>query len=80
MCSRKIGKQLNLLQLNVEGISRAKGEVIVRLLQENEVDVTVLQEIHCETPEELRKRTRIYGYIMVAAEFSRVYGRGRQTT
>ena len=63
-----------LLQLNVEGISRAKGEVLSRLLTENDVDVAVLQVTHCETPEELVNRARIYGYSLVAAESSKVHG------
>ena len=46
MSFRPVGNQVLLLQLNVEGIRRATGEGLSRLLDENDVDVAVLLEIH----------------------------------
>ena len=67
MSSRLVGKQLLLLQPIVEGIGRTTGEVLSRLLDENDVDVAVLQAIHCEVTEELAKRAKIYDFSMVPA-------------
>lgn len=72
--TRKIGKQWRLLQLNIEGISRAKCEVLTRLLTEQEVDVLLLQETHTVSPEDLARRGKIYGYSVVAAENSAIHG------
>lgn len=63
-----------LLQLNVEGISRAKSEVLTRLLEEEDVDIVVLQETHSDSLEDLKKRGIIYGYTIIAAESSRIHG------
>ena len=74
MCSLPIGKQTNILQLNIEGISRSKAEVLGRLLHDNDVDVAVVQETHCATPEDLQKRAKVPGYTLAAAEYSGVHG------
>lgn len=72
--TRKLGKQWRLMQLNIEGISGAKCDVLARLLDEQEVDVLVVQETHIISPEDLAKRGKIYGYSVVAAENSAVHG------
>ena len=72
--SKPLGKQLHILQINIEGISRAKGEVLSRPLSEHDVDVAVLQETHAESFEDLSRRAKIYEFTLAAAEFSRAHG------
>lgn len=74
MDSRNIGSRLKILQLNVEGISRAKSDYLSHLLAELQIDVLMLQETHTETPEDLQARGRILGYVLIAAEYSRTHG------
>lgn len=42
----KLGYSLRILQLNVEGQTKAKCEILAQLLKENDIDVALLQETH----------------------------------
>lgn len=60
------GNVLRICQLNVEGLSRNKGEILSKILRENKVDVIALQETHTEDDNALWKRGRIPGYKLVS--------------
>ncbi|KAL4107168.1 hypothetical protein QTP88_017552 [Uroleucon formosanum] len=51
-----MGPQLRILQLNIEGISRSKGDYLSRLLVENNIRVLVLQETHADNASDLLSR------------------------
>ena len=43
-----------ILQLNVEGLTHAKRDIILQLSRENGVNIILLQETHCESEEKLQ--------------------------
>lgn len=72
--TRNLGPCIRICQFNIEGISRAKCDVLQKVLSDNDVDVLAIQETHTENEEQLRKRGRIYGYDLVAATYHHAYG------
>lgn len=46
---RQIGQQWKIFQLNVEGISRAKSDVLENFFREHAVDMAVIQETHSDS-------------------------------
>lgn len=74
MSSLRIGKGLRIFQLNVEGISRDKCEVISRLALGNEVDVILLQEMHVKSEADILKRGVIQALELAGFIPSPVYG------
>lgn len=75
MCAtREIGKQWRIMQINIEGISRSKGEVLSKLLKDHCVDVVMIQETHTDSMESLQNRGKVPGYSIVMAENSNVHG------
>lgn len=69
-----VGNSLKILQLNIEGISKSKSEVLSRIANENEVHVILLQETHTRSDEDLNNRGSLHGYKLVAALHSPVHG------
>ena len=65
-----IGQELVLLQLNIEGISKAKLEIISHLATENKATTILLQEMHATRPDMLT----IPGYSLAAHTISDSYG------
>ncbi|UYV68046.1 hypothetical protein LAZ67_5002899 [Cordylochernes scorpioides] len=59
-------KDLKILQLNVEGFTRAKGEIIEKIMREHKADVIALQETH--TPENSKSAIRIPGYVIICSK------------
>ncbi|UYV73175.1 hypothetical protein LAZ67_10002087 [Cordylochernes scorpioides] len=59
-------KDLKILQLNVEGFTRAKGEIIEKMMREHKADVIALQETH--TPENSKSAIRIPGYVIICSK------------
>ena len=53
----------NILQLNVEGLTRAKCEVIQHLAAKHAISVTLLQETHSTSDDKLK----IYGFTVIGA-------------
>lgn len=70
----ELGPNLNICQLNIEGISKDKCQYLSRLAEEFKVDVILLQETHTATEEQLRERGDIIGYILIDSLNSPVYG------
>lgn len=71
---RNIGPALRICQINVEGMSRAKGEYISKLAAEEDLNVILMQETHTATHEDLESRGVITGFNMIIAEHSRYHG------
>lgn len=71
---RNIGPSLRICQVNVEGMSRAKGEYLSKLSVDENVDVLVIQETHTETLAQMESRGKIEGFNLIGVEFSRVHG------
>ncbi|UYV70771.1 hypothetical protein LAZ67_8000553 [Cordylochernes scorpioides] len=59
-------KDLKILQLNVEGFTRAKSEIIEKMMREHKADVIALQETH--TPENSKSAIRIPGYVIICSK------------
>uniref|UniRef100_A0A336MJJ3 CSON000885 protein n=1 Tax=Culicoides sonorensis TaxID=179676 RepID=A0A336MJJ3_CULSO len=74
MDARHIGPAIRIVQLNIEGISRAKSDYLSKLLIELEAEVAVIQETHVESLNDLYSRGKVAGYEIIAAENSRVHG------
>ena len=72
--TKKIGKSLIVLQLNVEGISKDKSDYLAKLCFEKKVDVVILQETHTSDDGKLLSRGNINGYILAKSLNSAVYG------
>ena len=61
-----IGQELILFQLNVEGISKAKLEIISHLATENKAVTIFLQETHATRPDVLTTRATLLLHISSA--------------
>lgn len=62
-----MGPQVRILQLNIEGISKAKSDYLSRLLTDEKIDVVLVQETHTSSDEVLQKRGNIPSYKLLAA-------------
>ncbi|KAL4135432.1 hypothetical protein QTP88_007041 [Uroleucon formosanum] len=62
-----------IMQINVEGISKAKFEVLEILLLEQNVDILLIQETHKSDEEQLSKRGFINGYTVAGATYHSKY-------
>lgn len=69
-----LGPQIRICDINVEGISRSKAEYLSELCIEKEVDVILIQETHSATVADLKRRGKIAGYRLIAAESHPKYG------
>lgn len=71
---RQIGNDVRILQLNVEGLSKAKSDQLSRILIENNIDVAVIQETHVATVEGIRSRGTLPGYCLIGVTYHQTYG------
>lgn len=71
---RSLGPTSRICQINVEGMSRSKGEYISKFAAEYNIDIILAQETHTAKAEELRDRGKITGFEMIVAEYSRAHG------
>jgi len=62
------------MQINIEGISRAKFEILEMLLLEQNIDILQIQETHTSNEEQLLKRGLINGYTVAGANYHSKYG------
>lgn len=62
-----IGPSVKVCLFNTEGISRAKCEILTKLLINNDVDVVMVQETHTDSNSDLYRREKISGYKLVTA-------------
>lgn len=60
------------MQLNVEGFSKSKAEVLERIVTEEKIDV--VQETHTADQKQLSKRGHITGFTIAGATFHSKYG------
>lgn len=71
--TRDVGPTLRICQINVEGISCAKSDYLSKLCADENIDVALVQETHTGTIEDLKKRGKVEGFELVAAENSNVH-------
>lgn len=69
-----VGQCMNVMYLNIEGISKEKSEVLHRIAVENDVDVLCLQETHTKSDEDLFKRSSFPTFDLVDALNDPRYG------
>lgn len=69
---KAIGRSLKICQLNVEGFSRAKAEILHKIFIEKDIDVMCLQETHID--DEHSKSLKIPGLTCIAAKFHPKHG------
>lgn len=69
-----IGPAIRILQLNIEGISAAKREILAAICSTEKVDIICLQEVHAEA-DIPRSRLKIENYDLVAFTGHRQHGR-----
>jgi len=55
------------MQLNVEGLSKAKADVLHRFLDDEKIDILAIQESHTQDRVQLMKRGTISGYSITGA-------------
>jgi len=69
-----LGSMINIMQLNIEGISKSKSLCLSKMLIENNVDVVLIQETHVSDLIQLQVRGEIEGFKLIGATYSQVYG------
>lgn len=72
--TKELGPCIRVCHFNIEGISRAKCQVLHRLLKENDIDLVAIQETHAESKDQLSSRGNIPGYDLLGATYDRAYG------
>lgn len=74
--TRKAGSSLRIWQLNVEGISQSKSELLSSVLHEYGIQVALIQETHTADADDTQLSTRgqIKGFDIVAYVNHRSYG------
>ncbi|CAK1594808.1 unnamed protein product [Parnassius mnemosyne] len=65
--TRDIGPITRICQVNIERISQAKCEVVIKILLENDINVLLLQETHAREEQDPHKRGAIPGYNLAHA-------------
>ena len=73
-CFRQIGPTIQILQINVEGISKAKSQYLSKICLEKRIDIILIQETHTADAHQLVTRGSIPGYELLGATYSQVYG------
>lgn len=72
---RNIGPTLRICQVNVEGMSRPKGDYLAKVsAEEKKIDILMIQETHIETMDGMEVRGKVDGLDLIVAEGSRVHG------
>lgn len=67
----EIGDMIRIMQLNIEGISKPKCEVLEKLLYEEIIDIVAIQETHLSQD---GPRSEVRGYTMVGALHHEKFG------
>lgn len=62
------------MQLNVEGLSKAKADVLRRILDEEKIDILAIQETHTHGQDQLMKILTIPAYSIAGATYHTKYG------
>ena len=69
-----LGPVVNVLDLNVKGISLSKSAVISKIASENDIHVILLQETHAKSKADLLKRCAVDGFLVADDIFHKQYG------
>lgn len=72
--TRNIGPSVRVLQLNIEGTSKSKCEVLARLAKYHNVDVIAVQETHTGNEDQFSSRGHIEGYNVAGVIYHGTYG------
>lgn len=72
--TRNLGPIIRVCQLNIEGISRSKSEILSKILKLNDIDLVILQETHATDSQQLTSRGKITGYELLGATYHHAYG------
>lgn len=67
-----VGKTLNIIQINVEGLSQAKIEVLCKLASDHKAHVLLLQETHVD--DNITHRLRIPGFDLISSKLHKKHG------
>jgi len=65
---------IRIMQLNVEGLSKSKADVLSRILDDEKIDILAIQETHTLDQDQLMKRGSISGYSIAGATYHSKYG------
>lgn len=68
------GPCINICQINIEDISRAKCQILQKILKDNDVDDLAIPETHAKNEEQLGQRGKIVGYDLIGATYHNTYG------
>lgn len=69
-----IGSQLNVCTLNIEGISKAKCDVLSKVLYDENIQILMLQETHTKDDSDIQSRGVIEGFVLIDSLHSNVHG------
>ncbi|KAE9523030.1 hypothetical protein AGLY_016661 [Aphis glycines] len=69
-----VGEDLRICHFNIEGISKAKCEVLTKIMNKERIDVIALHETHTKDDNDLQKRGYIAGYTVIGAIHHKQYG------
>jgi len=69
-----IGEELKACSLNVEGISRAKCEILSKLMNEEDIKILMLHETHSKDETDIQSHGTIEGFTLISAVHSNVHG------
>lgn len=65
---------LNVCQLNIEGISRSKSEYLSKILRDERIEITIIQETHAADDKLIITRGRIPRFRILAAINHKAHG------
>lgn len=72
--AKNVGPVIQILQLNIEGISISKSECISKVARDHSIDIIALQKTHTISDSDIQVRGEIAGFALVAHIPNRVYG------
>lgn len=72
--TRDVGPSVRIMQINIEGISKAKSDYLHKLLNIDKIDVVNIQETHTKDDLDLERRCHLPGYTLIEAVHHPKYG------
>ena len=70
----QIGNNIQICTFNIEGISKAKSEVLAKLAYDLDIKILLVQETHTIDHNDIMMRGHIDGFVLASAVHSRIYG------
>ena len=71
---RLIRSSIQLLQINIEGISKPKSQYLSKICMENKIDIIIIQETYTADENQIMLRGRIPGYDLLGGTYNKAYG------